>query len=108
MANIAAYAESTNRVIKPLGIVATKVQGNMDLHSRMIAELRDGRLFEGKDTELTQPPLFSSIIMQNVNTARGADSDANLSTFRKKYGPTYEPHQALTKEILEKCNPPRS
>jgi len=52
--------------------------------------------------------LFTSIVMQNVNTARGADSEANLSTFRKKYGPNYEPHQTLVKEILEKCNPPRS
>lgn len=108
VSNIASFAEGTNRVIKPLGIVATKVQGNMDLHSRIIAELRDGRLFEGKDTELKQPPLFTSIVMQNVNTARGADSEANLSTFRKKYGPNYEPHQTLVKEILEKCNPPRS
>jgi chromosome partitioning protein len=106
--NIADFADNTNRVIKPLGIIATKVQGNMDLHSRIIAELRDGRLFNGKETEFKQPPLFESIVMQNVNTARGADSEANLNTFRKKYGPNYEPHQNLAKEILEKCNPRKS
>ena len=108
VANIAEFAESTNRVIKPLGIVATKVQGNMDLHSRIISELRDGRLFTGKETDLKQPPLFTSIVMQNVNTARGADSEANLNTFRKKYGPNYEPHHSLAKEILEKCTLPKS
>jgi len=106
--NIAAFAESTNRVIKPLGIVATKVQGNMDLHSRIISELRDGQLFNGKETEFIQPPLFTSIVMQNVNTARGADSEANLNTFRKKYGPNYEPLQSLAKEILDRCSPPKS
>jgi chromosome partitioning protein len=108
VSNIASYAESINRVIKPLGIVATKVQGNMDLHSRVMTELRNRRLFDGKDTDLKQPQLFESIVMQNVNTARGADSEANLRTFRQKYGPNYEPHQSLTKEILEKCNPPKS
>ena len=50
-----------------------------------------------------QPPLFKSIVLQNVNTARGADFEANVNTLRKKYGPNYEPHFALTKEILDKC-----
>jgi len=105
VSNIASFADSTNRVIKPVGIVATKVQGNMDLHSRVLADLRAQRLFAGKETDLVQPPLFDSVIMQNVNTARGADPEAGLNTFRKKYGPNYEPHLALTKEILERCNP---
>jgi len=108
VSNIAAFAESINRVIKPVGIVATKVQGNMDLHSRVMAELRAERLFAGKETDLKQPPLFNSVIMQNVNTARGADPAVKLNTFRQKYGPNYEPHLALTKEILERCNPPKS
>lgn len=106
--SIASFAESTNRVIRPLGIVATKVQGTMDIHSRVMAELRDGRLFDGKDAEFKQPPLFRDAIMQNVNTARGADADASLNTFRKKYGPTYEPHKGVVKEILERCTPPKS
>jgi chromosome partitioning protein len=103
VSNIASFAESINRVIKPLGIVATKVQGNMDLHSRVLDELRDGRLFEGKETDLKQPPLFQGVIWQNVNTARGADFESYLNTLRKKYGPNYEPHLALTKEIIDKC-----
>ncbi len=106
--SIASFGESFNRVIKPLGIVATKVQGTIDLHARVLAELRAGRLFAGKETDLKQPPLFQSVIAQNANTARGADADAGLNTFRKKYGPNYEPHLALTKEILERCNPPKS
>jgi hypothetical protein len=52
--------------------------------------------------------LFRSVVWQNVNTARGADAEANVNTFRKKYGPNYEPHLALAKEILEKCNQPKS
>jgi hypothetical protein len=85
--------------------VATKVQGTIDLHGRVLRDLREGRLFAGKDTDLKQPPLFNSTIAQNANTARGADAEAGLNTFRKKYGPTYEPHLALTKEIIERCNP---
>ena len=108
VSNIAAFSENINRSIKPLGIVATKVQGN-DLHTRVMRELREGRLFEGKQTDLKQPPLFQHHIMQSVDTGRGADSDANLNTFRKKYGTNnYESVLGLTKEIFEKCNPPKS
>lgn len=103
--SIEAFAESINRPIRPLGIVATKVQGNIDLHSRVMKQLREGRLFEGKETDLEQPPLFAAFIAQNANTARGADAEAGLNTFRKKYGPTYEPHAALTQEIIKRCNP---
>jgi hypothetical protein len=80
----------------------------MDLHSRMIAQLRGGQLFDGKETELKKPPLFKSVVMQNVDTARGADAEANLNTFRKKYGPNYEAHQSLAREILERCSLPKS
>jgi len=107
VSNIAAFSENINRIIKPLGIVATKVQGN-ELHDRVMRELREGRLFDGKQTDLKQPALLQNHIMQNVNTARGADSEANLNTFRQKYGPNFESILGLTKEILEKCNPPKS
>ena len=108
VSSIAAFSEDINRLVRPLGIVATKVQGNMDLHSRIMLELREGRLFAGKSTDLKQPPLFQHYIKQNVDTARGADSDSNLNTFRQKYGPNYDDFYGLTKEILEKCNPPKS
>jgi len=108
VSNIATFSESINRLIKPLGIVATKVQGTIDLHARVMRDLRENRLFDGKDTDLKQPPLFQNQIKQNANTARGADSEANLTTFRQKYGPNYEEFYGLTKEILEKCNPPKS
>jgi chromosome partitioning protein len=104
VSNIASFAENVGRVIKPLGIIATKVQGNMELHSRVMEDLRADRLFKGKDTDLKQPPLLTNVVMQNVHTARGADSEANLNTFRKKYGPNYEPHVGIAKEILEKCS----
>jgi chromosome partitioning protein len=110
VSSIDAFSESINRAppIRPLGIVATKVQGNIDLHQRVLNQLRAGRLFEGNDTDLEQPPLFEAAIAQNANTARGADAEAGLNTFRKKYGPNYEPHYALTKEIIERCNPAKN
>jgi chromosome partitioning protein len=102
VSNIASFAESINRKIKPMGIVATKVQGN-SLHSRIMADLGKGRLFDGKDTELKQPPLFQNNIPQTVDTSRGADFEANVNTFHKKYGSACEPQISLTKEILVKC-----
>lgn len=108
VSNVAAFSDSINRVIKPLGIVATKVQGTIDLHARVLNELRENRLFAGKETDLKQPPLFEHHIMQNAHTARGADSDTNLNTFRKKYGPNYEDFLGLTREIIQKCNLPKS
>jgi chromosome partitioning protein len=108
VSHIAEFSENINRVIKPLGIVATKVQGTIDLHARVLRDLRENRLFDGKDTDLKQPSLFQNQIKQNANTARGADSESNLTTFRQKYGPNYEEFFGLTREILEKCNPPKS
>jgi len=107
VSNIATFSESINRAIKPLGIVATKVQAN-GLHDRIRKELELGRLFEGKKTDLKQPPLFQHYIKQGVDTARGADSEANLRTFRHKYGQNHEELFGLTKEILEKCNSPKN
>jgi len=108
VSSIEAFSESINRPIRPLGIVATKVQGNIDLHQRVLAQLRAGRLFQGNETDLKQPELFTASIAQNANTARGADAEAGLNTFRKKYGPNYEPHFTLTKEIIERCNPAKN
>ena len=108
VSNIAGFSENINRTIRPLGIVATKVQGTIDLHSRVVRELREGRLFDGKETELKQPPLFENQIKQNANTARGSDSESNLRTFRQKYGPNYDEFFGLTKEILEKCKTQRN
>lgn len=103
--NIHSFGESVNRVIKGLGIVATKVQANIDLHGRVLRELKAKSLFLGKETDLEQPPLFDSIIKQNANTARGADAEAGLNTFNKKYSINYKPHYSLTEEIIERCNP---
>ena len=107
VSNISAFSENINRLVKPLGIVATKYQEN-ELHCRVKRELEEGRLFDGKSTDLKQPPLFHSCIKQGVTTARGADSDSKLRTFRQKYGSNYDEFFGLTKEILQKCNPPKS
>ncbi len=105
--NVDKFATNLGSPIRPLGIVATKVQGTMELHGRMIRDLEAGRLFEGKTTDLKQPSLFKNYIKQNVDTARGADAEANLRTFKHKYGPTYESFRGLTQEILERCNVPK-
>ncbi len=104
--NVHRFAGELHRPIGPLGIVATKVQSN-SLHNRVLSDLKAGRLFDGKKTDLKQPPLFENRIKQNVKTATGADSDANLSTFRYKYGDAYESFEGLTREIIARCNTPK-
>ena len=101
--NIERFSDSIGRPIKPLGIIATKVNGVNTLHSRMLPELRDGRLFKGKKTDLKQPPLFETVIQEATATARGADYEANVSTFKDKYGINADRIKALTKEIIERC-----
>ena len=59
--------------------------------------------FDGKNTELKQPVLFKNYIKQNVDTARGADADANLRTFKNKYGPNHDAFRGLTQEIAFKA-----
>lgn len=106
--NIAAYAESINRVIKPLGIVATKFNGQNTLHPQVMETLSAGRLFNGKNTDLKQPPLFQAHIKEATATSRGSDFESHIHSFKGKYGPNEQPFKELTKEILEKCNPPKS
>jgi len=108
VSNISAFAESINRAIKPLGIVATKVNGANTLHPQVIETLRTGRLFNDKTTDLKQPQLFKTYIKEATATSRGADFDSNINTFKHKYGPNEQLLKDLTKEIFEKCNPPKS
>ncbi len=101
--NVHRFAEDTGREIKPLGIVATKVQHN-NLHRRVMDDLRErrlGRFAEG--SALAQPPLFESTVPQTVAVARGADVDADLRTFKGKYGNAYLPLRQLTQEIRTAC-----
>ncbi len=91
------------RPLPALGIVATKVQVN-NLHSRIIEDLRARRLGRFAQADLLeQPPLFESIIPQTVAVARGADVDADIRTFKGKYGTAYTNFQGLTKEIKTLC-----
>ncbi len=109
VSSISAFAEDVNRTIRPLGIVATKVNGHNTLHERVRKSLQEGRLFAGKDTDLKQPPLFMNYVKEATDMARGADFTANIVTLKHKYGATNtDPLIGLTKEILEKCHQPRS
>ncbi len=101
--NIDRFSESIGRQIKPIGIIATKVNGMNTLHSRVLPELEAGRLFQGKTTDLKQPPLFSTRVKEATATSRGSDFDANVGTFRDKYGPNADIVKALTAEIIERC-----
>ncbi|HZM03838.1 MAG TPA: AAA family ATPase [Candidatus Saccharimonadales bacterium] len=88
--------------IPPLGIIATKVQGN-DLHRRVISDLRNKRLGHFGEGSTPQPPLLAAEIPQTVDVARGADPDSDLRTFKGKYGKAYEPLKSLVLEIRGLC-----
>jgi chromosome partitioning protein len=101
--NIERFAQDCDRPIPALGIVATKVQGN-NLHSRVIADLSAKRLGRfGEPGGLPQPPLFNNTIPQTVAVARGADVDADIRTFKGKYGSAYDALSGLTQEIKQLC-----
>ena len=101
--NVARFSRDIDRSIPALGIVATKVQRN-GLHDRVIRDLSKGRLGEfDKHGGLSQPPLFSNKIPQTVVVARGADVDADIRTFKGKYGNAYNALRGLTQEIKELC-----
>lgn len=101
--NVARFAQDIGRSIPALGIVATKVQSN-NLHYRVIADLKAGRLGRfGESDSVSQPPLFSSSIPQTVAVARGADVDADIRTFKGKYGDAYYSLHSLTQEISKLC-----
>ena len=40
--------------------------------------------------------------------ARGAEFTARIHSLKDKYGPNADALTSLTKEIIEKCNPPKS
>ena len=101
--NVERFAKALDRSIPAIGIVATKVQSN-NLHGRVIADLKANRL--GRFSEsggLSQPPLFRNEISQTVAVARGADVDADIRTFKGKYGTAYDALHGLTQEIKQLC-----
>jgi len=101
--NVERFAKAVDRPIPALGIVATKVQSN-NLHARVIADLKANRLGRFSEPDgLSQPPLFRNEISQTVAVARGADVDADIRTFKGKYGTAYDSLHGLTKEIKELC-----
>jgi chromosome partitioning protein len=101
--NIKRFAENLDRQIPALGIVATKVQSN-GLHNRVISDLQASRLGRfGESDEQSQPKFFINQIPQTVAVARGADVDADIRTFRGKYGSAYNALSGLTKEIKQLC-----
>jgi chromosome partitioning protein len=105
--NVDRFARDIEREIPALGIVATKVQRN-NLHTRVIEDLSAGRLGRfGDDGALTQPPLLANSIPQVVAVARGAEVEADIRTFRGKYGAAYEALRGLTLEIKRLCESKR-
>lgn len=101
--NIERFAQDINRSIPALGIVATKVQAN-NLHRRVIADLQGRRLGKFSESDVqAQPTLFTNSIPQNVAVARGADVEADIRTFKGKYGSAYDGLIGLTKEIKQLC-----
>jgi len=106
--NIAQFANDIGLPIPALGIVATKVQSN-DLHRRVISDLKAKRLGRFSESEgIAQPPLFTNVIPQTVSVARGADVDADIRTFKGKYGTAYDALHGLTQEIKQLCEKKRN
>lgn len=102
--NVERFARDIELPIPALGIVATKVQVN-SLHRRIIKDLKAQRLgrFSKKPDGLSQPPLFTNEIPLTVNVARGADVDADIRTFKGKYGSACDALRGLTQEIKQLC-----
>lgn len=101
--NIDRFARDIDRQIPPLGIVATMVQRN-GLYDRIIADLRAKRLGRfSQPNGLPQPPLLGNSIPRTVVVARGADVNADLKTFKGKYGNAFGPLQSLTQEVMKLC-----
>jgi chromosome partitioning protein len=101
--NVERFSKEIDRPIPPIGIVATKVQGN-HLHRRFMEDLGARRLGRfGEAGALQQPPLFDNSIPQAVAVARGADVDADIRTFKGKYAQAYDSFRGLTHEIRRIC-----
>lgn len=106
--NVARFSSDIGRSIPAVGIVATKVQGN-NLHRRVVADLQSARLGHfGGAARFKQPPLFTNSIPQTVDVARGADVDADIRTFKGKYGAAYPALRGLTQEIKQVCEKKKS
>ncbi|MFZ4508185.1 MAG: ParA family protein [Fimbriimonas sp.] len=102
--SIDTFADSVSSKIEAAGIVATKVQVNR-LHSRIIEDMSQGRLFAGKNTGHVQPRLLANQIRQRAVTAAGANADAGRMSLSSKYGPeNYEELKGLTKELMQVCH----
>jgi chromosome partitioning protein len=100
---VSKFSSEIKKPIEALGIVATKVQGNTNLHADIMHDLARGRLGQFADGKVKQPRFFTNYISQCVKVAEGADSAADLGTFRMKYGPAYEQLLGLTQEIHTLC-----
>ena len=101
--NVSRFAADIQRQIPALGIVATKCQGN-NLHWRVIEDLRERRLGHfGDGGALAQPQLFANTIPQTVTVGRGADVQADIRTFKGKYGTACDALRGLTQELIQLC-----
>jgi chromosome partitioning protein len=108
VASVGAFSESINHRIKPLGILATKVNGQNTLHTEVLQTLRDAKLFAKKDGGTKQPPLLKEWVYEATATARGVEYESNISTFKQKYGRNADVFVNITREIVEKCKQPKN
>jgi chromosome partitioning protein len=102
---VARFGADVGHLVKPLGIVASKVRSNA-LHDRICEDLKRGRLgrFAKANGSVTQPPLFDARVPESVDVARGADVEGGLNTLRQKYGSApYKAFLQLTEEFELKC-----
>ena len=89
---VADFSDTIAEPIEPLGIVVTKYQAQMPLHTRTLAQLRRGR----------DADVFGTVIPQRQGIAEAAEF-VPVSTLRQKWGyqGEYNALAALTEEIIE-------
>lgn len=89
---VSEFSDAIGEPLEPLGIVVTKYQVQMSLHTRTLRQLR-----KGKDAGV-----FQTVIPQRQNIAEAAEFTP-VSTLRQKWGykDEYVAFEALTKEIME-------
>jgi len=106
--NVHRFSQDIHRPIPALGIVATKWQSN-NLHRRIVEDLRAQRLGRfGKPGVLKQPPLFDDVVPQTVDVARGVDVDADIRTFKGKYGRAYDSLRGIANQLSSLCETKRN
>jgi chromosome partitioning protein len=101
---VAQFAEETERAIVPLGIVATKVRGSAEIHTRTLAQIRQESAHPSPDSPLPYPAIFNTYFSENAHMAEAAECIPH-HTLRQKWGSQgqYDDFYNFTQEFMNAC-----